>query len=134
MKKIILVISLLTLGANSLFAQENENLKAVKEMEKKGFFGNFNYRYDDIHTINVNYSITPRIPTDKVNFTLHTPEARPLSIAIVNNEGVKVRSWTPDVQHYILEGSLDVTTLPKGKYAYIILWDNKEAYRIAFEK
>lgn len=132
MKKLLIALALF--AAIPAVAQENENEKAMRELEKQGYFGNFGYRPDEIHTINVNYSITPRVPTTEVNVVLHTPEPRPLSIVVLNDQGKKVKSWDVQRDEYIKEGTIDVSSLKAGKYKYAILWDGKSAYEIPFEK
>lgn len=131
MKK-ILIIALLAFGTSAYAQQSNE--EAVAQMESQGYFGNFAYQLDDIHTINVNYSFTPRVPTNNVEFSLHTPEPRPLSLRIINNSGEVVKEWLPKEQVYLKKGSINIANLPKGNYTYQILWDNKLAKEIPFKK
>lgn len=138
MKKLLFTVALF-ISINS-FAQSsgtpppNANELAMIEMQKKGYFGNFAYLIDEIHQINVNYSFTPKVPTNEVKFIFHTPEPRPLSLAIKDHTGKVVMTWQPTEDTYIKEGSLDVSKLKKGKYTYVILWDNNEAHEIDFEK
>lgn len=134
MKKYILSALFIGFCAFSANAQVNENEKAQAELDAKGHFGHFNYRFDEIHTINVNYAVTPKVATEKLNFTLHTPEPRPLSVAIINASGLKVKEWNPTQDSYIKEGEIDVKSLPAGNYKFVILWDKKKAHEIAFEK
>lgn len=131
MKKLLLSICLLsTVGA---FAQQS-NKEAVAIMEQKGYFGHFGYQLDEIHNINVNYAITPRVPTNEIQLTLHTPEPRPLSLVIEDMNGNAKLTWKPQQAVYLHETKVDVSALPAGKYKYVIMWADKNAFEIPFEK
>lgn len=131
MKKILLALALFA-GVQS-FAQ-NANEEAVNEAAKLGYGGSVGYKPDAVHTYNINYSITPRVPKRSIDIMLHTPEPRPLSLAIVNKAGKVVANWTPTPDNYILKGTLDISKLPAGAYTYRILWDGNTAKEIPFQK
>ncbi len=132
----VVLFIFLTFISTSVYSQviENENVKAQKELEKQGYFGHFGYQLDDVHNINVNYSITPKVPTSIANFNLHTPENRPLNIVVTNTQGKKLVEANFTRNEYIKEGTLDLSNLKAGKYIYLIQWDGKEAFEIPFEK
>lgn len=134
MKKILFVLALFASASISAQGIENENIKAKKELEKKGYFGHFDYKLDDIHAVNVNYSITPKVPTSTATFSLHTPEDRPLSIVVTNSQGKQLISGEFSRNEYIKEGTLNLSSLKPGKYIYVIKWEDKEAFEIPFEK
>lgn len=138
MKKVLYILAVVFSinGASETFAAPppNQNELARIEQEKKGYIGNFTHLLEEKYQINVNYSFTPKVPTTQVDFMLHTPEARPLSIAIKDNNGKVVLEWAPKQENYYHEGSIDVSKLKKGKYTYVIMWDGVSTHEIDFEK
>lgn len=132
----VVLFIFLTFISTTVFSQgiDNENVKAQMELEKKGYFGHFDYKLDEVHSINVNYSITPKVPSNTVFFSLHTPEDRPLNIVITNTQGKKLVDANFTRNEYIKEGTFDLSKLKAGKYIYLIQWEGKEAFEIPFEK
>jgi len=140
MKKVIYILAV-TLTVNGLVSSHaapppttNLNELARIEQEKKGYMGNFTHVLEEKYQINVNYSFTPKVPTNEVEFLLHTPEPRPLSLAIKDANGKVVLQWAPENENYLHEGKLDVSKLKKGKYTYVIMWDGVSSHEIDFEK
>lgn len=135
MKKLLLIASLFaTSYAVQAQEEENLNIKAQKEMAKKGYFGFFEYKADEIHSINVNYAIEPKEPTTEATVMLHTPYSNPLSLIVTTPQGKKVAEMTFSRDEYIKEGTVDVSGLKAGKYVYVIQWDGESVYEIPFEK
>lgn len=135
MKKLLFIAALFaTVSANAQVEEENLNIKAQKELAEKGYFGSFTHRVDEVHGINVNYAITPKVPTTEVSVNLHTPYNYPVSIEVTTPQGKKVASVSLKRDEYIKEGTIDVSALPAGKYMYVITWDGESAYEIPFEK
>lgn len=135
MKRLLLIA---TLFATSYVAQaqeeENPNIKAQKEMAKKGYFGFFEYKADEVHSINVNYAIEPKVPTSEVTVMLHTPYDNPLTMIVATPQGKKVAEMSLSRDEYIKEGKVDVSGLKAGKYVYVIQWDGESVYEIPFDK
>lgn len=135
MKRLLLIA---TLFATSYVAQaqeeENPNIKAQKEMAKKGYFGFFEYKADEVHSINVNYAIEPKVPISEVTVMLHTPHDNPLTMIVTTPQGKKVAEMSLSRDEYIKEGKVDVSGLKAGKYVYVIQWDGESVYEIPFEK
>lgn len=135
MKRLLLIA---TLFATSYVAQaqeeENPNIKAQKEMAKKGYFGFFEYKADEVHSINVNYAIEPKVPSSEVTVMLHTPHDNPLTMIVTTPQGKKVAEMSLSRDEYIKEGKVDVSGLKAGKYVYVIQWDGESVYEIPFEK
>ena len=135
MKKIILIAALFaTSYAAQAQEEENPNIKAQQELAKKGYFGFFEYKADEVHSINVNYSIEPKVPTTEVSVMLHTPYDNPLTMIVTTPQGKKVAELTKSRDEYIKEGKVDMSGLAAGKYVYVIQWDGENVYEIPFEK
>lgn len=131
MKSLLLSIALLgTIGASA----QQTNKEAMAQLQQKGYIGNFSYQLDELNRINVNYSITPKVPVNEIDLLLHTPEPRPLSLKIVDLSGNTKLEWKPLQELYLHETKVDVSKIPAGKYKYVIMWDNKAAHEIPFEK
>lgn len=131
MRKIIFTLSLLS--SVGVFAQQS-NKEAAALLEQKGYFGYFGYQLDEKHNINVNYAFSPKVPTNEIEISLHTPEPRPLSLKIVDLSGTTKLDWKPEQNLYLLKDKIDVSQLPAGRYKYIIMWEDKKVYEIPFEK
>lgn len=134
MKKILFVLALFATGTASAQTVENENLKAQREMEAKGYFGHAEYKMDKIHSYNINYTITPKVPTTKVNIQLSTSVEQPIGIYIANSQGKKMATMDVSESGHIKTGEINVSKLKAGKYNYVIHWDNDIVVEIPFVK
>ena len=134
MKKLLFILSLFATAQVSAQEIENENVKAMKEMAARGYFGGFGYKVDDIHTKQVNYALTPKVPVDEVQVRLHTSVNQPLHLIITTTQGKKVAEAIFSRDEYIKEGVVDVSGLKPGKYVYVIQWGGENAHEVPFEK
>lgn len=134
MKKILILIALFSVGKLSAQSPDNPNVIAQKAQEEKGYLGSVSYKLDKIHTMNINYAITPKVPTTEITVSLHTPEAQPIGMYIANSSGKKIQEFVPSSNGYIKEGVMDISKLKPGKYVYVIHWEGDVAKEIPFEK
>ncbi len=134
MKYLFLAFMLGCALSNNSFAQTSSSLNTVKEFDGVG--GHFLYQLNEREKVNVNYSLTPKNPSNTAHFMIHTPSPMPFRANILDASGKKVFSWKPQQQVYLYNADWDISSLKKGNYTVqIFLGDEpKSIYEINFMK
>jgi len=105
----------------------NLNEEAVKNYD--GIGGSFLYKLNERESLNVNYALTPKSPSNTAHFFIHTPDARPFSAKIADAKGKTVYTWQPQDQNYMYDADWDIASLKAGVYT-VKVFMGKEAKSI----
>ena len=132
--KYLITLAIAGCFSTAAVAQGMTNEEAIAHQKTLGYSGYFNHKIGENRSVSVSYSFAPLTPTTEVNFVLHTPTPRPLSLTITDASGKVVAQFKPEENKYLEKGTLDVSGLKAGKYEYKIYWDKELAYKIPFTK
>jgi len=110
------------------------NAEYIKAMDVTA--GRFEYKLNEREAVNVNYSLSPKHPVDKAQFSLHTPDPMPFWANVTNASGKVVYTWKPENKVYLYNAAWDLSGLKAGDYTVNIYLDGQKnsVYKFSFSK
>jgi outer membrane lipoprotein-sorting protein len=98
--------------------------------------GHFDYKLNEREAVNVNYSLSPKHPTDIAHFSIHTPSPMPFSATVTNAAGKVVYTWKPETQVYLYNADWNLSKLGAGEYNVNVYMDGQKSsiYQFKFSK